>query len=137
MSSFLIIFNSFICEAANNDSGIPRSPSSLLSTHDHQRSPMSPAPPVGNGVVDKFVIDFPDQYPNGNKPKYITKVEGVNRNKKPVVNWAKDMSHNVSKCLGVFVCPHFQDGCEYRVRPQVPRRGTKTTAKLAQPAEHH
>ena len=96
---------------------------------------MSPASPFGNGVVDKFVNDFPEQYPNGDKPKYIAKVDGVHRNKKPVVNWAKDMSRNVSKCLGVFVCPHFHEGCQYRVRPQVPRRGPKTTYGVPSPNE--
>eukprot|EP00984_Skeletonema_dohrnii_P017850 scaffold8208_cov88-Skeletonema_dohrnii-CCMP3373.AAC.1 len=73
-------------------------------------------------------------YPNGDRTFHI---ENIDSSKKPVVGWARQCSRNVHRCLGCYVCPQFNEGCYYRQRPQVPRRGKQRSNGVPQPNHDH
>lgn len=81
--------------------------------------------------LEKLLADFPEMYPNGDNTIYINKIEQEPK-KKPVIGWAKDCSNRLYRCLGVYVCPNFQE-CNFRERPQVPRRGKQPSKGVPPP----
>jgi hypothetical protein len=96
--------------------------------------PTTPSPmTTDTSQLDKVLREFPEQYPNGNTTLYIKKVDGDSSGKKPVIGWAKQCSKKVHRCLGCYVCPHFNEGCCYRHRPQVPRRGKSSSNGIPLP----
>mmetsp|Transcript_25798 Transcript_25798/g.38469 ORF Transcript_25798/g.38469 Transcript_25798/m.38469 type:complete len:404 (-) Transcript_25798:127-1338(-) len=121
-------------------------PSNSLATETHIQSspnpsmtttsidPTTPSPmTTDTSQLDKVLREFPEEYPNGNTTLYIKKVDGDSSGKKPVIGWAKQCSKKVHRCLGCYVCPHFNEGCCYRHRPQVPRRGKSSSNGIPLP----
>lgn len=101
------------------------------------------------GFYDDYVLQFPDFYPDGTQEFNICKVVGK-EGKTPTPAWAHVTNHSVSRCFGVFQCPHFGKSvktktntsddddddsateepaieesrtCYTRERPRIPRRG--------------
>ena len=73
---------------------------------------------------DKTVLGFPIFYPDRDVCIEIAKVEDKEE-KKTRIGWAHRTNHGKSKCLGVYVCPKFRDGCFFREQPKVARSGKK------------
>ncbi len=95
-----------------------------------EQTPLIPSKTTHSSTLDNMMLEFPEVYPNGDITYYIDKVPGDSNKKYPVIGWARQSSRGVSKCLGCWVCPRFHEGCSYRVRPQVPRRGKQSTGGI-------
>jgi len=69
---------------------------------------------------DKEILNHPGFYPEGNVCLRVEKIEGISK-RHPRLGWAHESKRGRSKCMGVYICPSFGNGCYYRERPRVPR----------------
>ena len=86
-------------------------------------------------AFDESVMNHPHLYPEGSdlivQINKVPKISG----KYPRIGWAHTSKRKGKfKCTGAYICPEFGNGCFYRERPQVPRRGNQKYNTKGTPA---
>lgn len=112
---------------------ITKSLDTLTTAEGTTTSPDVKVSPCSGGIMDEWASKNPREFPQGDVVIVYDDSECGGPQNDPVIGWAA-MAVSVSMfqrrmgvkkfaCLGVYVCP--EQGCTFRERPKVPRRGDK------------